>query len=58
MLNMMDILRAEHQLIDDAYNEWILTLEPAQMQEGVWYLNGVHDMAERILKLLEGTEDE
>ena len=57
-LDLYDILRAEHQLIDDAFNEWILTLEDDRLRDGLWYLEGVHEMADRLVQLLEPKEEE
>ena len=57
-INLPSLLRAEHQLINDAFSEWILALDREDIDEGVWYLNGVHDMADRLVALLEPKEEE
>ena len=57
-INLPSLLRAEHQLIDNAFNEWVLALDDGKMGDAVCYLNGVHDMADRLVQLLDPQEKE
>lgn len=53
MISKDDVLNEAHKLVDDAFNEWILCLEDDKIGSGLWYINGVHDFADRLINLLE-----
>lgn len=48
------VLRAEHEVMNQAFSDWIgQTDKPG---EDLQYLWGIHDMAEKLVKMM--TEDE
>ena len=49
-----EVLRAEHEVMNQAFSDWIgQTDKPG---EDLQYLWGIHDMAEKLVKMM--TEDE
>ena len=53
-ITMEGILRAEHDMIKAAYEEWALECPAERMSEVVYYLNGVNDFAQRLIDTLGG----
>ena len=47
------ILRAEHDVLHDAMTEWCGMVDD-KAKEDLQYLFGVHDMADALIKALEG----
>ena len=47
------ILRAEHDVLHDALTEWC-GMNDDRAKEDVQYICGVHDMADALVKTLEG----
>lgn len=54
-MNELDVLRAEHALLEDA-QEWIWEDLDEKAAEYVNYINGVYDMTTQILKMLKKNE--
>lgn len=54
-MKVADILRAEHDIMDRAFCEWIGQSREAS-REDVNYLWGVHDLAEKLICLMEAEE--
>lgn len=45
-----EIFKKEHELLSDAFCEWILALEDEKLLDGLWYVNGVVDLVDRLIK--------
>ena len=50
------ILKAEHDVLHDAMTEWCGMVDD-KAKEDLQYLFGVHDMADALVKVLEGKND-
>ncbi|MBO5740777.1 MAG: hypothetical protein J6R54_02180 [Bacteroidaceae bacterium] len=57
-MKVADILRAEHDIMDRAFCEWIGEDKDSAMSD-IQYLWGVHDFAEKLICLMEaeGNDD-
>ena len=50
------VLRAEHDVLHDAMTEWCGVVDD-KAKEDLQYLFGVHDMADALIKSLEGKSE-
>ena len=53
-INLGGVLKAEHDMIKTAYEEWALECTPDKMYEAVYYINGINDFAQRLIDTLGG----
>ena len=53
MINKGGVLAAEHDLLHDAFDEY-LGLNNDEARSDLQYIQGVHDMASRIIDILDG----
>lgn len=56
-INVGGVLRAEHEVMHTAFTEWVGENRENAMED-VQYLWGVHDMAHKILTMLEEDANE
>lgn len=49
-MTKLEILEKEHELIADAFGEWILTLEHEELNNGLGYIEGVNELADILIK--------
>lgn len=53
-INKGGVLAAEHDLLRDAFDNEFLGLDNNDARSGLQYVMGVHDMASRIIDILDG----
>ena len=48
-MTKLEILEKEHELITNAFGEWILTLGNEELSNGLWYIEGVNELADILI---------
>lgn len=49
-MTKLEILEKEHEIISDAFGEWIYTLKAEELPNGVGYIEGINALANALIK--------